>query len=79
MEKKSNNNSDNSIKPCKENCASSGIDLVLLSTLVSITLAQDLTINQLNILSNFLQSVGENLSIIATSRDICESSNDIDT
>ncbi len=56
-------------------CNLAGIDLVLLSTLVSITLSQDLTINQINILSNFLQSVGENLSIIATSRDICENEN----
>lgn len=56
-------------------CNLAGIDLVLLSTLVSITLSQDLTINQINILSDFLQSVGENLSIIATSRDICENEN----
>lgn len=73
------NNLDNvknnrSQKIYEDNCSFAGLDLVLLSTLVSITLAQDLTINQLNILSTFLQAVGENLSIIATSRDICQDS-----
>ena len=63
---------NNNINICEDECSFAGLDLVLLSTLVSITLAQDLTINQLNILSAFLQAVGENLSIIATSRDICQ-------
>lgn len=62
----------NTKKKCEIDCSMAGLDLVLLSTLVSITLAQDLTVNQLNILSAFLQAVGENLSIIATARDICE-------
>lgn len=64
---------------CKDDCNFAGMDLVLLSTLVSLTLAQDLTVNQLNILSTFLQAVGENLSIISTSKDICQNSNNYNT
>lgn len=64
---------------CNEDCTFAGMDLVLLSTLVSLTLAQDLTVDQLNILSAFLQTVGENLSIISTSKDICQNSNNYNT
>lgn len=57
----------------KDNCISSANSLLLLSTLISITIAQDMSINDLNLLATLLQAVGQNLSVIATSKEICES------
>lgn len=57
----------------KENdcCACAGTDLILLAALVSIILAQDLDSLQQNILGNFIQAVGQNLTILAASRTHC--------
>lgn len=52
-------------------CACAGTDLVLLAAMVSIILAQDLDSLQQNILGNFIQTVGQNLTVMAAARIHC--------
>lgn len=55
-----------------DECLSSSVNFLLLSTLISIVIAKDLTQNELLILSDFLQAVGQNLALITTTYEICE-------
>lgn len=56
-------------------CDSVGYNLVIFSSLLSILIAKDLSIEDQNLLSSLLQSIGENLSIIAAVQSNCESKN----
>ena len=70
-----NNNSNSNDK----NCLTSTNNLVLINTIISISIAKDLSIDDINLLATLLQAVGQNLSVIATSKQICEDKNTVDT
>lgn len=53
-------------------CNVSPDELVALSSIISIALAKDLTTDEVNALGNFLSSIGQNLSTIATQREFNE-------
>lgn len=57
-----------------DNCNSKGNELVLLASMISFILANDLNSSQQNILGTFLQSVGQNLELISVMSANCESS-----
>lgn len=46
----------------------SGEELVLLASTVSISLASNLTVNELLTLATFTTTIGDNLALIATQR-----------
>lgn len=50
----------------------SSCDLIGLSSSLAILLGEDLTADELSILSNFFNSLGDNLGIIATKKAIQE-------
>lgn len=52
---------------------------MLISTIISISIAKDLSIDDINLLATLLQAVGQNISVIATSKQICEDKNTVDT
>lgn len=54
-----------------DECVSSSVNFLLLSTLISIVLAADLNQNEQIILGNFLQMVGQNLTSMTTIYDLC--------
>lgn len=54
-----------------DECVSSSVNFLLLSTLISIVLAADLSQNEQIILGNFLQMVGQNLTSMTTIYDLC--------
>ncbi len=60
----------------KNICNNAGSNLVLFSALLSILIANELSIEDQNLLSTLLQSIGENLAIIATVQSNCEEKND---
>ena len=66
------NNRTNNNNKNKKDCLNSANNLVLISTLISISLAQDMSVDDINLLATLLQAIGQNLSVIATSKDICE-------
>ena len=70
-----NNNSNSNDK----SCLTSANNLVLISTLISISIAQDMSVDDIILLATLLQAVGQNLSVIATSKQICEDKNTVDT
>lgn len=53
-------------------CNNVGNDLVLFSSLLAILISKELSINELILLSTLLQSLGENLSIIAVVQENCK-------
>lgn len=52
----------------------SSCDLIGLASSLAILLGENLTADELSILSNFFNSLGDNLAIIATKKAIQESS-----
>ncbi len=56
-------------------CKDIGYDLVLFSSLLAILLAKELSVDDQNLLSTLLQSIGENLAIIATVQGNCTQKN----
>lgn len=48
-------------------CADSD-EMVVLAATISITLAKELTTNEINSLGNFIQMIGQNLEFIASQR-----------
>lgn len=56
----------------KNDCLTQANNLVLISTLISIVIAQDMSVSDINLLATLLQAIGQNLSVIATSKEICE-------
>lgn len=53
-----------------------GSDLVLLAALISIILSDSLATDDINILSGLFNAIGENLSIIATKKQLCQAVRD---
>lgn len=49
----------------------SGESLTLLAATTAITMAKGLSIDELNVLGNFLNAVADNLSLIASQKDLC--------
>lgn len=60
------------------NCSCSGLDLIGLASSLAILISQNADVDDLNILSAFFSALGDNLSLIATSRSICESNDEDD-
>ena len=60
------------------NCSCSGLDLIGLSSSLAILISQNLDSDDLSILGAFFTTLGDNLSLIATSRSICESNDEDD-
>lgn len=54
------------------NCDTIGNNIVLLGALIAITLANDLTISEQDLLGNFLQVVAQNLLSMAAAKNDCE-------
>lgn len=50
----------------------SGCELILLASLISISIAKDLDDEELNILGNFLSSLGANLCTISSAGGLCK-------
>ena len=59
------------------NCSCSGLDLVGLSSSIAALISQNVDTNDLGILAALFTTIGDNLALIATSRAICESQNEI--
>ena len=53
-------------------CNNIGYNLVLFSSLLAILISKELSVDDQNILAALLQSLGDNLSILATVQGICE-------
>lgn len=60
-------------------CNNIGYDLVLFSSLLAILISKELSIDDQNLLAALLQSIGDNLSILATVQGICEEKNQDNT
>ena len=60
-------------------CNNIGYDLVLISSLLAILISKELTVDDQNLLAALLQSIGDNLSILATVGGICEEKNQDNT
>ena len=56
----------------------SGCNLIGLASSLSILLGENLSANELNILSAFLSSLGDNLALIAAAKSIEEEKNEAD-
>lgn len=61
------------------NCSCSGFDLVGLSSSLAIFISQNSSTDDLSILVALFTTLGDNLSLIATSRSVCESKNPSNT
>ena len=61
------------------NCSSSGLDLVGLSSSLAILISKNVDIEDLGILAAFFTTLGDNLALIATSKSICKSKNSPET
>lgn len=57
------------------NCSCAGFDLVGLSSSLAIFISQNFDSDDLGILGAFFTTLGDNLSLIYTSRSMCESKN----
>lgn len=60
-------------------CKDAGFNLVIFSSLLSILIAKDLSVDDQNLLSVLLQSIGQNLAVIATVQANCEQKNQDNT
>ncbi|WP_101698557.1 hypothetical protein [Clostridium minihomine] len=49
-----------------------GEDLVLIASSIAVSLANGRSTDEVNVLGNLLQAIGENLSLIASQRSACE-------
>mgnify|MGYP000934988263 FL=1 len=50
---------------------SSGNNLVVLASSLAIAMSKYLSLNELNILGNFFNALGDNLSMIASQQEAC--------
>lgn len=57
----------------KNNCSSSGFDLVGVSSSLAIFISKNVALEDLSILAALFTTIGDNLALIATSRAACES------
>ena len=53
-------------------CSISGEELMLLAAVLSVPLAKGLNVDELNMLGTLLQTIGQNLTLIAVQRYACE-------
>ena len=53
---------------------SSGNELVVLASSLAIALSEKLTKEEINILANFFNALGDNLAIIASQQEACSKS-----
>lgn len=53
-------------------CCMSGEELTLVASVISIAFAEKLNVDEINLLGALLQTVGQNLTLIAAQRDACE-------
>lgn len=60
-------------------CKNTGFNLVIFSSLLSILIVKDLSVDDQNLLSVLLQSIGQNLAVIATVQENCEQKNQDNT
>lgn len=51
---------------------SPGSDLVLLAASIAIAISNDLSADDINVLSGLFSAIGDNLAIIAAKKEICE-------
>ena len=58
-------------------CSSAGFDLIGLSSSLAIFTSKNMDADDLGILGAFFTTLGDNLSLIATSRSACESKNNV--
>ncbi|MEG0872776.1 MAG: hypothetical protein RSE00_02190 [Clostridia bacterium] len=56
---------------CDCNCKNAGFEFIALSTVATIVLSCDLTISEMDLLGNFLQSIGQNLATIVAANSNC--------
>ena len=49
---------------------SPGSDLVLLAASIAVAISTDLTSDEINILANFFNAIGDNLAIIAAKKNV---------
>lgn len=68
--------SNNTTNSC---CNNIGYNLVLFSALLAILISKELSVDDQNLLAALLQSIGDNLSILATIQGICEEKNQDNT
>lgn len=54
-------------------CKNTGIELVVLQSIITISIARNLSSYEQNLFGNFLMSIGQNLSLIAVKKSQCES------
>ncbi len=52
-----------------------GSEIILYATIASIIISNGLNVNELNILGNFFQAIGQNLEVLAAYLSACNSSN----
>ena len=57
------------------NCSSSGLDLVGLSSSLAAFISKNISLEDLVILAAFFTTLGDNLALIATARSACETQN----
>ncbi|MGN1299435.1 MAG: hypothetical protein ACI4UE_05580 [Candidatus Scatovivens sp.] len=61
---------------CLNNCC--GNELVIFSSIISVSISKNFTCDELDILGNFFSSLGANLSTIAAANSNCCSNNNTD-
>lgn len=52
-------------------CQDSGSEFIILSTMISLSIAHNLTPYEQNLFGNFLIAIGQNLSLISIRKDKC--------
>ena len=54
------------------NCPYSGPGLILYSAILAIAISQNMTNEEIDLFSNLLQAVGQNLGLISATSSICD-------
>lgn len=57
-------------------CCFSGPGLIIYSAILAIIIGQNMDQDELNLLSNLLQAVGQNLGILSAVNDLCNDNNE---
>jgi hypothetical protein len=56
-------------------CSFTSEELVLIASIIAIKLSENLNNSEINVLGNFLSTIGQNLSLIAAQNEACEDDN----
>ncbi len=65
---------DNNCNTEKSTCTNNdGNQLILLAAMIAIILGKDLNSSKQNLLGSFLQTVGQNLTLLSAQKSDCES------